>query len=453
MSIRAVFIALAFAIGVVILALFYGQSAKSGNTHASVLSFDPTALTALEIQDADSHHRIQRTPDGGWDWVDANNHTISWPAIYPGSAQTAVGALSALESERMPDADPISGESWLLRFEVDSTTSELRVSKEQLGGLSRAENSNTDRFLIDASLIRPLVEPGLSSWRISRALPGLYDASRIWIEKQGQTLALARVNNEWNIIQPVAARADTAAVSALIDTIAQLNVERFEQRAERTNADLGIDAPTTTLRLQRDARRADASGNVTTETTESTLFVGSTADPQGALLHAANNPHAKLLLLVSSANLAAIPTEPKTLLATTASSALPSDVFGINIRTLDTEISASRSMGAWSGASESDATALLDFLCTTQGEPNIFADDDEIIALSRVELTALDSGRLDLISLGYTADGIFAARAGNVIWLYPSATPPALLVLPSFKDIPERTGSQTNRPPTDIYTK
>ncbi len=453
MSSRAVIVAVVIALGVLILALFFGQSSNNQSKQTCVLGFDPVNLTAIEVHNGDARNRIQRTPEGGWAWADPQDRSITWPAIYPGNAQTAIGALSSLESESMRDVDPLTSDTWLLRFETGESAQELRVEKTQLGGLSRAENGNGDRFLVEASLIRPLVEPGLASWRIARAIPGLYDASRIWIDSGGQTLALARVNAQWSIIQPVAARADAASVSLLIDTIAQLGVERFETRAERSNSDLGFDNPATTLRLQRDSRHADSSGNISTETAESTLFVGSPADPQGTLLYAASAPDAKLVLLVASANLAAIPTEAKTLLAKAASAVQPNDVFGINIRTLDAEITAKRSMGEWTGSSAEQAEELLSFLCTMPAEPSIISADDEIIALSRVELTALDSSRLDLISIGYTADAVLVARAGNIIWLYPNTEPPALLAIPPFDEIPARETTRVPTPGSATYSK
>lgn len=453
MSPRALAVAVIFAVVIVVIAFVVGSGGPGHPESLRILSFDPAQLTAIEVQSPQGHDRIERTTSGGWRWVNPDDQSMTWPAILPGAAQTATARLATLEPERLPDADPIPDDAWTITFSAGETTESLKVARQTLGGLSRAQNTAGERFLVETDLIKPLVDPGLASWRIARAIPGLFDASRIWIEKGDRALTLARVQGKWSIIQPVAARASADSVSALLDALAAVSVEQFQDRDNRSAAELGLTNPSTSVRLQRDERASDASGEVRTSTQESTLLVGDPADPTGALRFAAPTADAPMLLLVSSTAVASIPTDPKSLLDPTASGVLPSDVFAININTLGEQSELKREMGNWSGAPAAQLDALLEFLCTTPGEPDVLATGDSILAASRVELLSLSGDRLDLISIGYTADALLAAQAGSVIWTYPNAEPPALLNLPAFDDMPERPDFQPATDGAATYSK
>lgn len=163
-----------------------------------------------------------------------------WPVLEE-RARAATRILADLEGRPLAPADavpdgPPALELTITAAQRDPTT--LRLWPAGPGGRrvvqlvgtpgAAAADAGGDSFTIDQPLAEALAPAALAAWRDRRplaALPGR--PSRIELATDAARLALARVGGRWSLTHPVAARADAAAVEALLGALAELRVDRF----------------------------------------------------------------------------------------------------------------------------------------------------------------------------------------------------------------------------------
>lgn len=464
MSSRAVLIAVVVALGLLVVAYLVTTGPGSGGASATepILSFDPGALEAVTHTAPDGTvRRIQRTEQGGWMWSSGD---ASWPAIFPSRAQAAITTLANLTpSGEARRAESVPENSHTITIETaDAEPRTLRFSADSLGGLALAQADDGPVVRIDTTVVQPFIDPGLDSWRINTALPDLFDASRISLSSEEAPIMLARTQGTWRIVSPISARAEPAAVQALKDSLSRITIQRFLPADSSTRSDRGTASPQMTISLERDQRSPDASADVPVRTTSWGLRIGDAANADGSVLYADPIPDRGLVFHVNAAGVRAVSTSPRNYLALTATGVLPADVFGVRIRNLDGVTTYRRELDDWKritpdGVSERTESAplerLLSFLAATPGEPEPARADDDLHTLARIELQNLAGERIDLLSAGYNADGVFAVREGSVLVLYPGQPAPDVLGLPPFDQMPAREVSAEIDAPDTIPSK
>lgn len=416
------------------------------------------------IDPAGSEDRVTRAAGGGWMFTrhPAGGATAStsaergWPVLIPSEI---VGALTRLREVR---ADPAAGATALgdvvgtVRLRAGPSSVDLRVGASSLGGRTPVQVGNGPIALIDDPLIRPFIDPGPAAWRLPSALPGVSRASRITIATPSGALGFAKVDGQWSVRRPVNARASEAAVASLVSALDSILITFVEAKPDPVA--LGFDRARFTASIEIDERQPQDGGRIETRVETRELIVGAPARADGSVLYAASDSSAGTVFTLPASALTAISTSPRAYLAPTATGVNPERVGAITLRRLEgpaSERVLRRAERGWRTAastaprpSEDEAATrdavneLLELLTARAGEPDPVPIDaataslQSLRALARVELSDAEGVPLDLLTVGYTADGVLGVRAAGVVVLYPGVQPPAILELPSFASLP-----------------
>lgn len=414
--------------------------------------FKADDLAALSVvRPGAREERIERNDRGGWRWP--VNDSIDWPVSVPLIAQRVIASWGTLDATSMRAPDAMVGEDALaIRFRLnDGTAHEVRASPDRVGGRVAVTLDGSDPVLVDSAWIGALSDPGPSAWRTPVAIPGARNASRIRIESELGSLALARVGGTWSMREPIAARAEPNAVAQLIDAISGLSVQRFADDVRGTPESFGLDEPRLRFTLEADRRRATSDGGTSVSTQVRELFVGGIADAAGERLYAAPDRDASLLLEVPTIllNETLLPTH--VFAANTAAETRPIDVSMLIVKGGEQSESAFGSLGfrrdveGWQamngdGANGPAIDSLLGFLFETPGEVDPVslsapgAVEARFVPVRRIELLDRGGDLLERISAGFLRDGTFAVRSGPLLIAYPGMTAPALLAMPSVDE-------------------
>ncbi len=455
MSPRAVIAAVAITLGLAIAALLLTNkqppSPTSAQTTPTAAAFNPALIASITVKRASgAEERVTRTDSGQWNFIAGR---IEWPAMPP---ETLVSALAALPAEfaKHADAAPTPGGPAVTLTLRDGSTYALRLAPTSLGGRTAAALTSpevTSNILIENSVLDPLLNPGPAGWRSTAAIPGVRDCSRITLDDGRASIALAKLEGQWSMRRPINARASQPAVSLLLGAIAQIKAARFEDAASHDLAAMGLTSPTLTITAETDERDADAAGDIRVHTITRELIIGGPADPKGDTRFAAADPEGSILFVVPAAAVSALSLAPRNYLHPTVAAVSPADVFMITIT--DTTITPATQLGfrrepggaGWTtinpDGSRTPADAppindLLDFLASRPGEPEPFRPDDDIRTLRKIELMDAEGDPSEVLTAGYTADGLFAVRSGNLLVTYNAANAPAILSLPVFNTLP-----------------
>lgn len=497
MSNRALLAAVIIAVALLGLALLLNKqptpatgtpSAPAGGAASGepLMPFDPAQVSFIGVRREDGREEsVRRTESGRWVYSapsvgmagGAAGAAREWPAAIPGAATAALGALASLRPLGAAPADAVIPDgSAAITIRAGATTRTLRVSPESLGGRTVAQADGSAPVMIDASVIGPLLRPGPSSWRIPSAMPGVREASRLTVTTPTDSISLARLEGRWMLRRPAAARASEPAVAKLLDALAGIPVTRFVDDARADAAALGLERPRLIVRAETDERAPDDAGAPHARVREITLHAGAPASADGSQLYASSDAKGEPLFVIPAAALGQISTSPRNYIAPTATGVSPADVFTVMIRRTDpapADRGYRRALGRWAaltGGAKRDAARdaaevsrvdeLLEFLASRPGEPEAIAAPagaaspapSPMRSLARIELGDLEGDPLEILHAGYTAEGVFAVRAGGVLILYPGVSPPAALELPEFRSLPPEPGAPapgegTGRPP------
>lgn len=466
MSSKAIGLFVFVALGLVIAALLLSRqpgtaTAPTGTAAPTPVAqawFDPAQIASIAIGGEGSPaHRVERATGGGWSY---RAGSVEWPAAVPDAASGALASLAQalVTSATTPPPAAQPGDRMLTLGLREGGTVELRLSAAALGGmvpvLARA-GERESAYLVDTAILSPLTEPGPSGWRLPGALPGVSDASRITITDPGASLTLARLEGKWDVRRPITARASQPAVATLVSALSAIRAMRFEDGSAGPEA-YGLVSPRLVIQTEADERTAGADGAVSVRVRSRSLFVGGPADAKGDTLFVAPDPEGSMVMVVPAASISALSTAPRNYLSPTATGILPADVFMVSVRDAEAVAGAPGSERAYrrdgerwirlgaggerSPADGGDVMAMLEFFAERPGVPDPAGAGDEVRVLRRVEFFDGEGDALEILGVGYTAEGLLAVRAASTVVTYSGVAPPELLFVPDFATLPAAPG-------------
>lgn len=230
---------------------------------------------------------ITRVP-GSDAWVMKDGPGVPWPVPgerVRGTLRLLIDAARAEPAERGKAAATTIG---LTLGMADGSTGKLSIDAGGLGGFTKMEvalsGGGTDARRVDARLASALAPEGVRSWKDDVVLGGPFtDPSRVRLDAGGAVLELTRRQGRWAVQLPLAAPADTGAVSQLVAKLTSLRVVRFLDASGVAPG--AMDSPTSVVTLESDSRMQTATG-VERRVLLQTLRVGPAADAIGATLTA-----------------------------------------------------------------------------------------------------------------------------------------------------------------------
>jgi hypothetical protein len=134
------------------------------------------------------------------------------------------------------------------------------------------------RAVVRDDLHHVFTDPGPRAWRDRLPFGGIApDASRIRVESSAGTLLLGKLEGKWNLIEPVPAPADPAAVQQLVAQLSRVQIVDFLDTGS-PGAATGLEKPIATLRIEADRRLIEPSKPEPTVTTDALeLTIGGSA--------------------------------------------------------------------------------------------------------------------------------------------------------------------------------
>ncbi|GIW74843.1 MAG: hypothetical protein KatS3mg103_1365 [Phycisphaerales bacterium] len=179
-------------------------------------------------------------------WLDGASGP-PWPVL-DSRARAAARILADLVGRPLPEsADPSDLPPVAASLHVETagrTRWTLGLREPVVGGLrviDRVDDAGRVlRYAIDQPLYEAFVSTGMQAWR-DPALLAMLPArpSRVTLAQGQARLELASVDGRWAMRQPVATRADESAVGSLLEALARLRVERFDEPPPPAGTDLG----------------------------------------------------------------------------------------------------------------------------------------------------------------------------------------------------------------------
>lgn len=416
-----------------------GQSTGQGGP---LMSFDSAEARRIEIAHQSRTLSIVRRDTGAFSgaWV-LESSDGAWP-VEPGAVRSVLGVLSDLqpiEGAEAPANIP-DGAPGVTVHLTDGTTKSVRFSPTGVGGMIGVVSSSGARGMVEMRTRDAIFEPGPEGWRMMSPFPTIpvRDASRIRLESPDSTIQLARLDGRWVMTEPLSGRCDENAVTRLLTTLADARISAFlsEPNRDASAQRLGIG-------LEQDIRRTDTSGRVNVETRRQALYIRGSADPRGTTLFASPTESGPSLFTVPASLPTSIPSAPRAFLSPFATGVPAEEIAMIHLRHADGRDEAVRlRLGEWVTlpdhvpADQQACAEAIEFLTRTPGEPQESLRGDDIRTVARLELYSVTSQPLDVLSVGYTSDGQFVLRSGQVMWIHPSRSIPELFSLIPFDDLP-----------------
>ena len=233
---KPVIIALSAAIIIVVASMWLLRTPSASATTGPqpVLDADAASIVAFETKDRDGGSaRVERTLLG-WQFVGEGGPP--W-AVQDVRARGAARILADLEGRPIEDPGDLSPVATTLTItDARGRKMSLGLREPVIGGRRVVDRVDAEgamqRFSIELPLYEMFVQTDLAAWRdegLLGALPGR--PARIELSRGPSRLELARVEGRWSLRAPVATRASTDAVDGLLQAIARLRVERFNQPA------------------------------------------------------------------------------------------------------------------------------------------------------------------------------------------------------------------------------
>ncbi|MDX2114792.1 MAG: DUF4340 domain-containing protein [Planctomycetota bacterium] len=433
--------------------------AGGGAGSAAGPSFAPAEVSALSLARGDgAEQRVRRSEAGAWFYQAGR---VEWPVLIPDAAQAALAALAGELKPQEGAKAPEAGGPLLTITLRDGAAYALRLAPSALAGKTSAALTypgGTANVLVSSATLDPLVNPGPASWRTPSALPGVRDASRLTLDDARVNVALAKLEGKWSMRRPISSGASQNAVDSLLNSLAGIRALRFEDQPKPDLAAMGLNKPVLTVSVETDERTVAADGQVRVRTVTRELIVGGPADPKGDTRFASADADGSVIMVVPASAVNAITLAPRNLLQPSPVSVSPSDVFMVTIRESSAAGAGSGPSGApawekgfrregagWvamqpdgkrAPAEAAPLDELLEFLASRPGEPEPIGPDDSIRVLRKLDLFDSDGDAREVLSVGYTADGSFAVRSGNLLVAYRGVTPPSVLNLPAFETLP-----------------
>lgn len=231
---KPVIIALAAAIIIVVASMWLLRTPSASATTGPqpVLDADAASIVAFETTGQDGGTALIERTLVGWQLLSEDGPP--W-AVQDGRARAAARILADLEGRLVEDPGelpPVA--STLTITDARGRRMSLGLREPVVGGrrvVDRIDAEGTmQQFSIEEPLYEMFAQTGLAAWRdegLLGALPGR--PARVELTRGTSRLELARVEGRWSLRAPVATRASGDAVDGLLQAIARLRVERFNE--------------------------------------------------------------------------------------------------------------------------------------------------------------------------------------------------------------------------------
>lgn len=217
-------------------------------------TFDLRDKTILKI-DRDKVERIEvQAPDRSMTFV---KQGADWRVTSPIDARADFGAVEGIVGRlntspmKSVEAAAVTDPKELAKYGLDKPVATVRVTSgsSQAGlaiGKPAAEGTVYARdlsrpmvFTVESTLADELKKPA-DEFRIKDLFDArAFNATRIDVTRQGQTLAFEKEKDAWKQVAPAAKAADTAKVEALLTALSSARANAFETKVTGT----GLDAP------------------------------------------------------------------------------------------------------------------------------------------------------------------------------------------------------------------
>ncbi len=231
---KPVIIALSAAIIIVVASIWLLRppSATGAAGPQPVLDTDAASIVAFETTYRDGGTtRVERTLLG---WQLVGEDGPPW-AVQDVRARVAARILDDLQGRPIEDPGDLSPVATTLTItDARGRQMSLGLREPVIGGRRVVDRVDADgavqHFSIDDQLYEMFERKGLLAWRdegLLGALPGR--PARLALSSGSTQIDLARVEGNWSLRAPVAARASEEAIDTLLRAIADLRVERFNE--------------------------------------------------------------------------------------------------------------------------------------------------------------------------------------------------------------------------------
>lgn len=233
MPTKPVIMSLLAAIAVVVASIWLLRPPSASATAGPqpVLDVDAASIVSFETRNAgDDVQRIERSL-AGWQLVGSDGPP--W-AVQDGRARAAARILADLTGRPVEDDDLPPVASTLTITDARGRTMSLGLREPVVGGRRVVDRIDADgsvqRFAIDEPLYEAFVQTGLTAWRDEGLLGALAGRpARLELARRDTRIELARVDGRWSLRAPVSSRASEQSVDALLQAIARLRIERFDE--------------------------------------------------------------------------------------------------------------------------------------------------------------------------------------------------------------------------------
>jgi hypothetical protein len=231
---KPVILALLAAIIIVVASMWLLRppSARATAGPQPVLDADAASIVAFETNYRDGGAvRVERTLLG-WQLVVEDAPTWAVQEVRPRLAARILAELQGRPIEDPGDLSPVA--TTLTITDARGRKLSLGLREPVIGGRRVVDRVDADgavrHFSIDQELYELFAMKNVLAWRdegLLGALPGR--PARLELSSGATQIDLARVEGNWSLRAPVAARASEEAIDTLLRAIADLRVERFDE--------------------------------------------------------------------------------------------------------------------------------------------------------------------------------------------------------------------------------
>lgn len=347
-----------------------------------LLLFDPAQVDRLEV-DADGRRAwVERdTWFGPPIWVvrwGQGGPEQSWPAD-ESRVRAALRVLATTTLELGEKVEPSSATLTLRTIDGQSHT--VRFSDRAIAGKIGVQVESGDRLLsglTDAALFDAFVRTGLAAWRDEHAMlsPGV-GPSRVFISAGDRSLALARREGRWTLLEPLVVLAEPERGSEFVKNVSGLLVSRFIDEMAISDERAGFSQPLARVEAEHDLRIGRDAGPES-RLVRQVLTVGGPTDLSGQSVYglvewmvtAADGSTRALagpvVVAMATESLNRLTTHPEPLIARTNTSALSGSFQQVDLGLSGKRVRVERFGAGWAFKSEAllpGDSAAIESLC------------------------------------------------------------------------------------------
>lgn len=370
MSERSVLIAVGFAL--VMLGLWVGIDLLSRAPAAEptpLLAFDPAQIERLEVESDGRRAWVEREA-----WFGAPIWVVRWAQggpeqSWPADESRVRAALRVLATTTLERGDKVETPSATLTLRSgDGKVHMVRFSDRPIAGKIGVQVESGGRQLsglTDAGLFDAFVRTGLTAWRDPHAMltPGV-GPSRVFISAGDGSLALARREGRWTLLEPLVAPAEPEPTSELIKNVSGLLAERFIDEMVMSDERVGFSRPLARVEAEHDLRIARDAGPES-RLVRQVLTVGGATDLSGQSVYglvewtikgadgATRALAGPAVVSVATESLNRLTTHPQPLISRTSTSALPGSFQQVELTLAGKRVRLERFGTGWAFRSES----------------------------------------------------------------------------------------------------